>query len=233
MCDHSVLPVVVISCKVFQNFIEKYLPNQLVSQITFLDYGLHSFPKKLRITIQEMIDQIDSPSLIILGYGLCGNGLDGIHSRQHTLLIPKTDDCIAILLGSYADYLREFSQNPGTYYLSKGWLESGSNPLQEYESYVARFGLDKADFLMDVQYKNYRRLAFVAHQPEDFLNLRWKALSIAEFCKRWGMKYEEITGSDRYLRSLAEIADSYQDAGEDFIVVGPGKELKQRDFIRG
>jgi len=63
---------------------------------------------------------------------LCGNGLNGIRAGQHILLIPRADDCIAILLGSYQVYKQEFQSAPGTYYLSKGWLESGSNPLSEY-----------------------------------------------------------------------------------------------------
>ena len=95
------LPVVIVSCRVFQNLLENMIPDDLVESISFLDYGLHSVPKKLKLTIQETIDAIETPSLVVLGYGLCGNGLNGIEAGKHTLLIPRTDDCIAILLGSY------------------------------------------------------------------------------------------------------------------------------------
>jgi len=71
---------------------------------------------------------------VVLGYGLCGNGLHGLKAGRHTLLAPRADDCIALLLGSYQAYRREFDAEPATYWLSKGWLESGSNPLQEYRS---------------------------------------------------------------------------------------------------
>jgi hypothetical protein len=226
------LPVVVIACKVFQNLLETYLPDQLISQITFLDYGLHRVPKKLREAVQGEIDLIEEPSLVVLGYGLCGNGLDGVKAGEHTLLIPRTDDCIAILLGSYDAYQREFNETPGTYYLSKGWLESGSNPLQEYENYVERYGSEKAAWLMDVQYQNYKRLAFVAHQKADLEKFRSKALEVARYCERWGMRYEEILGSDRYVRGLAQVAAAIESADEDFLVVPPGGELKQRDFMR-
>jgi hypothetical protein len=226
------LPVVVIACRVFQDLLERYLPENLVNQITFLDYGLHSIPKKLRQTIQEQIDQIEAASLVVLGYGLCGNGLDSIQAGKHTLLIPRTDDCIAILLGSHEAYLREFNETPGTYYLSKGWLESGSNPLQEFEAYLERYGSEKAEFLMDIQYQNYKRLAFVAHHPADLDRYREKALAIARYCERWGMHYQEILGSDRYVRKLVEAASAIEAADHDFIVVPPGGELKQLDFMR-
>lgn len=232
MASTNVLPVVFLACKVFQHLIEAHLPDGLVQSITFLDYGLHQVPRNLKNTIQERIDSIDEPSLVVLGYGLCGNGMDGIRARKHTLLVPRADDCIAILLGSLAAYRREFHSVPGTYYLSKGWLESGSNPLSEYRGYVERYGVEKADWLMDVQYRNYRRLVFVAHSLEDLDRYRSQALEVAKYCQRWGMRYEEIIGSDGYIRSLVKAAASLELANEDFILIHPEGELKQADFIR-
>jgi len=118
------------------------MPDGLSSSITFFDYGLHAVPKKLRQTIQDAIDNIEQPSLVVLGYGLCGNGLDNIKAGKHFLLIPRTDDCIAILLGSYQAYQREMEKEPGTYYLSKGWLEAGTNPLEESRANEKKYGAE-------------------------------------------------------------------------------------------
>ena len=82
----------------------------MAEQITFMDYDLHSVPAKLTLAIQEAIDTVEKPSLIVLGYGLCGNGLKDIQAHQHILLIPRTDDCIAILLGSYKKYIEQFEK---------------------------------------------------------------------------------------------------------------------------
>ena len=157
--------------------------------------------------------------------------MDGIQAGNHTLLIPRTDDCIAILLGSYQAYQHEFSTIPGTYYLTKGWLESGSNPLQEYQEYVERYGEEKAAWLMDTQYHNYKRIAFVAHEQDDLDRYRRVAMEVAQYCERWGMVYQEMLGSDQYIRRLAEIAASLEKVDDDFIVIPPGGELKQRNFI--
>ena len=100
-------PIVILACKVFQHWLEQLLSADQAAHITFFDYGLHAVPKNLRQTIQQAIDTIEPPSLIVLGYGLCGNGLDRINAGKHFLLIPRTDDCIAILLGSYQAYRRE------------------------------------------------------------------------------------------------------------------------------
>jgi hypothetical protein len=225
------LPVVVIACRVMQDMLARLLPEGLARQVTFMDYGLHRFPNQMTGALQEVIDQVEEPSLVVLGYGLCGNGLDGIQAGRHTLLVPRADDCIAILLGSREAYMKEFEAEPGTYYLSKGWLESGSNPLSEYQEYAEKYGPDDASWVMDVQYQNYRRLVLVAQRQQDLEEYRAQALEVAGFCRRWGMRYEEILGSDRYVRRLVEIAAALEKADEEFLVVPPGGEIRQRHFI--
>ncbi len=225
--------MVVIACKVFQNLLEAYLPEEVAASIIFMDYGLHRVPTKLTWSVQDEIDRIEQPSVIILGYGLCGNGLQGVKSRQHTLVIPRADDCIAILLGSREAYLEEFESEPGTYYLTKGWLESGSDPLKEYNEYKEKYGDDDAEWLMDQQYQHYKRLVLVAHQQEDLVTYRPQARQVAKFCERWGMRYEEKLGSDRFIARLVEVAKSLNGDEKDFLIVPPGGEIRQEDFIGG
>jgi hypothetical protein len=226
------LPVVLVACAVFKNLLENLLPDDLAAEVTFLDYGLHSIPKNLKIAVQETLDTIEEPSLVVLGYGLCGNGLDGIQAGKHTLLIPRTDDCIAIFLGSYAAYRREFDENPGTYYLTKGWLESGSDPLREYENLIEKYGQETADWLMNEQYQNYKRLLFVAHTQDDLDTYAPRARQVGEYMSRWGMDYDEVSGSDNYLRQLANAARELKTGNDDFLVIYPGGELKQSKFLR-
>lgn len=226
------LPVVLVACAVFKNLLENLLPSDLRAEVTFLDYGLHSIPKNLKTAVQEALDSIEVPSLMVLGYGLCGNGLDGIQAGKHTLLIPRADDCIAIFLGSYAAYRREFDANPGTYYLTKGWLESGSDPLREYEKMVEKYGRETSNWLMNVQYQHYKRLLFVAHTQADIDEYAPRAQQVGEYMSQWGVRYEEVYGSDAYLRLLAKTAGEYETASEDFLVIHPGGELKQSMFVR-
>ena len=229
------LPVVVIACKVFQSLLGQYLPEDLAKQVIFMDYGLHRVPSKLTWAVQDAIDAIQEPSLVVLGYGLCGNGLNRIKAGKHTLLVPRADDCIAILLGSREAYMREFEAAPGTYYLTKGWLESGSNPLQEYQEYAEKYGPDKAEWLLDQQYRHYERLVLVAHTQEDLETYRPQAQEVARFCERWDMRYEEILGSDVFVRRLAEVAaaQAAPDKVDDgFVVIPPGGEIRQDQFMR-
>lgn len=225
-------PIVILACRVFQDLFERHFPAGSVRQTIFLDYGLHSQPRNLAKAVQQQLDALVEPSLVVLGYGLCGNGLHGIQARQHTLLIPRADDCISVFLGSYANYQRQFSDNPGTYYLTKGWLEAGSNPLQEYTKYVQKYGQQQADWLIENMYHNYKRIAFVAHTQEDLDKYRPQALEVAHFCERFGMRYEEVLGAPAYFEQLVEASHNPEQAGGDFLVIKPGGELRQDLFLR-
>ena len=238
-------PIVVLSCQVLKDLLAEpanggLLPEGLVDEIVFMDYGLHRVPSRMTRALQETLDQIETPSLVVLGYGLCGNGLQGIKAGRHTLLVPRVNDCIALLLGSHKAYIREFEAVPGTYYLSKGWLESGSHPLKEYEEYLPKYGPEQAMWIMDQQYQHYERLVLVAHHQSDLESYRPQALEVARFCQRWGMRYEEILGSDEYVRHLVELIRAVAERGvgaldggnKDLMVIPPGGEIRQEQFMR-
>ena len=220
------LPVVFRACKVFEGIIGN------VEGVTsrFLEYGLHSIPKQLKQVVQAELDNIESPSLVVLGYGLCGNGLDDIRAGQHTLVIPKTDDCIAIFMGSRQRYMTQFKKNPGTYYLTKGWFEVGSDPLNEYEKLIEKYGTETADWLMEQQYQHYKCLMFVAHRQEDLEAYRPRALEVAAYCDRFDMVYQEYIGSEDFLNQIAEAFDRQENWPSNFVVVPPGGILRQEMF---
>jgi hypothetical protein len=236
-----VLPIVVVACKVIAAALDRVLPVGADGRppLRYLEYGLHRVPVKLTDAVQEALFEIEQPSLVILGYGLCGNGLRGIRSGPHTLLAPRTDDCIALLLGSYKAYMREFSRTPGTYYLTKGWLESGSHPLKEYYEYLPKYGHETTMWLLDQQYAHYHRIALVASNPEEMAAYREQAQEVARFCERWNMRYEEITGSDHFIVRLIDTAAGLADGtlnpeavGPDFLVIPPGEGIRQEMYMR-
>jgi hypothetical protein len=234
-----IVPMVIVACKVLAAALERLLPADLAEEVRFLEYGLHRVPGKLTNALQETLDELEQPSLVVIGYGLCGNGLKDIRAGRHMLLAPRTDDCIAILLGSYRAYMHQFGAEPGTYYLTKGWLESGSHPLKEYQEYLPKYGPEQTLWLLDQQYRNYSRIALVASSLQEMAVYRPQAQEVARFCERWGMRYEEILGSDDYVRRLIDTAAALRnqtirpdEVGPDFLVIPPGGEIKQSMFMR-
>lgn len=226
------MPLVIVACRVMQALMEPYLQAARLPA-TFLEYGFHRTPQLMAPALQEEIDRIVEPSTILIGYGLCGNGLVGLHARQHTLIVPRMDDCIAMLLGSYARYRQEFEVEPGTYYVTKGWLESGSHPLKEYRELLEKYDPETADWIIDEEYHNYKRLVFVAPDQAELDAYRERAREVAEFCAaRWGFRYQELIGSNEFIRRLMIEAPHLAASNDDFLVIPPGGEIQADMFWR-
>jgi hypothetical protein len=227
---------VIIACAVFRDVIRNYVeePETLV---LFMDYGLHLVPRNMRAAIQKELDALDTPSLVLIGFGLCGNGLAGIQSRGHTLIIPRVDDCVSLYLGSRAAYLREFQAEPATYYLTPGWLECGGEPMTEHEKCCNQFGAEKAAMIADMLYGKYRKICFVAFTDEELNRYRPRALQVASFCReRWNWQYAERIGSDALMRKLlqfgrAGVSPNSSGAGEELVIIRPGEEVRQELFM--
>jgi hypothetical protein len=196
-----------------------------------LDFGLHVYPDKLRSTVQAAIDEAaqaqgpdDGPLTVLLGYGLCSQALVGVEARGCTLVMPRVDDCIAIFLGSRAAYKSQAGAEPGTYYLTKGWIEVGETPFSEYQRAVERFGERRAEKLWQMMMGNYKRLALINTGQYDLERYRAYAQMTAE---RFRLRYEEIPGSEMMVRRLL-----FGPWDEDFVVIPPGEKITLEHFYK-
>ncbi len=188
-----------------------------------LDFGLHVNPEELKRILQETVDAIaPEADTILLGYGLCSQAVVGLRANGCTLVVPRVDDCIAIFLGSGAAYQEQSRAEPGTYYLTKGWIEAGDSPFAEYDGLVERYGEEKAQWLMGQMLKNYTRLALINTGQYELERYRAYARYTAE---RWGLRYEEIPGSDAL---IARMLHGPWDG--DFVVARPGETISYLDF---
>ena len=159
---------------------------------------------------------------IILGYGLCSMAVVGLKANGCTLVIPRVDDCIAIFLGSGAAYQKQSSREPGTYYLTKGWIEVNDTPFAEYEQLVKKYGPEQAERMIKLVLKNYTRLAFIdtGHYGQE--RYREYARRIAG---RFGLRYEEIPGSKALVNKIL-----HGPWENDFVVAHPGETIRYADF---
>jgi len=192
---------------------------------TVFDFGLHVNPENLHRTLQAGIDAVDGQyDTLILGYGLCSLAIVGLKTAHSRLVVPRVDDCIAIFLGSHSAYRQQARAEPGTYYLTKGWIEAGDTPFSEYDRLVQRYGLERAKRIFRVMLMNYKRLALINTGLYAMERYRELARGIAE---RFGLRYEELEGSTALVEKM--INGPWDD---DFVVVGPGQEIRYDQFMR-
>jgi hypothetical protein len=187
------------------------------------DFGLHVNPQKLRETLQESITQVaDDIDTIILGYGLCSQAVIGIKSERCKLVVPRVDDCIAIFLGSLSSYKQQAASEPGTYYLTKGWIEVGDTPFSEHERTIERFGEEKALRILKIMLANYKRLALINTGQYEMDRYRDYARTTAE---KFDLRYEEVKGSNDLVKKML-----LGDWDEEFVVVWPGEAIAYNHF---
>lgn len=191
-----------------------------------LDFGLHVQPNKLREVLQEEINQIEKDyDTILLGYGLCSQAVIGVKSEHSSLVCPRVDDCIGIFLGGKAEYLEQQRCEPGSYYLTKGWIEVGSTPFTEYDEMIKRIGPEKAARVQKMMLGNYKRLALINTGQNNMDHYREYSRKTAE---RFELKYEEISGSRAMVEKL--ISGNWN---EEFIVTQPGQAITFQHFFPG
>jgi len=207
-----------------------------VIDLTFVRRGLHSNPDTLREHVQKLIDETDEQQnqAVALGYGLCSNGVAGLRSNGIPLVVPRAHDCITFLLGSKEEYARRFSERPGTFYFSGGWVErmddsvprsqqDGAGLDLSFEELVAKYGRDNAEYLMEYQsnwIKHYSHAIHVVMQLGDEDAYRQH---VKQFAQEYGWDYGELTGD---LSLLQALCDGDWDE-QRFLKIPPGHQVIQ------
>jgi len=195
-----------------------------------LPQGLHNTPTLLRERLQAAVDELEAQTpaeAIVLGYGLCSRGTEGVTARRARIVIPRAHDCITLLLGSkerYAEYVR---QNPGTYWYSPGWNRHHVPPGEArhrllYEQYRQKFSEDDAQYLMETEqawFSSYDRATFVdlgAVDPE-------ADVAYTQQCAAWlKWKFDRQHGDPKL---FIDLLSGPWDAGR-FVVMAPGETFK-------
>ena len=211
----------VVACATVLEEITPMLPEGMTC--VELDFGLHMKPASLKQVLQEAIDEASQTAdTVLLGYELCSLAVAGLKANNCTLVVPKVDDCIAIFLGSRQAYNAQTSTEPGTYYLTKGWIEVSDTIWDEYQKLVERHGEALADRMMGLMLKNYTRLVYIdtGHQDQD--HYRDYARMVAD---KFKLRYEEVQGSNRLVEKL--LVGPWDD---EFVVTLPGQTIAYADF---
>ncbi len=225
--------------------------------------GLHREPADLRARLQARIDAANQESVlpggdgsagrpydaIVMVYGLCGQSTAGLVARDVPLVIPRAHDCITLFLGDRARYGEAFREHPGTYWYALDYIErnEGSSTalgadadaqVQDvYQEYVEKYGVDNADYLMEVMgawQQHYDRAAFIEMGVGDSTRVEARARALAE---RRAWRFERVEGDLVLVKRLldGEWADGSDaagadaagvDAGDDFLLVPPGHQVR-------
>jgi hypothetical protein len=217
---------VIVACRIFQPELEMIRDSADGVEIRYLDQGLHMTPRKMGPAIQEQVDLVAGGfDEIVLGYGLCANGIVGVKARKQGLYVPRSHDCIALFMGSCERYRTAIKTRPGTFYLTAGWVEDRKDPLSYMEDlYVPRMGRETAEWGMKEELKHYSHFALINTGAGDLEKLRRQTLENAKF---FGKEFDEISGSPALFRKM--IRETLRE--DDFLFIEPGASICQSPFL--
>lgn len=190
-----------------------------------LDVALHRTPQRLTEALQQAVSEAEAESgieAVVLGYGLCSNAVLGVRAGRLPLIVPRIDDCVALVLGSNEAFREQARIAVGTYYLSRGWIDSECTVFHEHDAMVAKYGEAQATRLTGLLLEHYTRLALVLTGRYDPALYRTFAQARAA---QFGLAYEEIPGTTALVDALVD--GPWDDR---FLVVPPGGEIVFHDF---
>ena len=208
-----------------------------VVDIRLLERGLHDEPVTLRDVLQREIDAVGPGyDAVVLGYGLCGGATAGIVARSTPVVLPRSHDCITLFLGARERYEREFSASTTYWYVSDqvernrgvsgksaglGVSADDDGDMDAVrEEYVAKYGEDNADYLMEVMgawKSHYQRAAFVSMGVADETD---SVAFAREQAERRGWAFDQMEGSMVLLRKLID-----GEWDQDMLSLQPGERL--------
>jgi hypothetical protein len=217
-----------ITCRVMvDEFRQALAPG---TPVDVLDVSLHCRPRKLHVELQRAIDAADGINdPILLGYGLCSQAVVGLVARRSSLVVLRSDDCIGAFLGSRRAQRSLALAEPGSYFLSRGWIGDGAGSLlDEYHRLVARAGERRARAVMDGALRHYRRVVHIVMPGTGQETLVADRAYARRLADTFGLQYREMPGSVALIVAMASGRPH-----EDVVTCPPGVPITLQTMLTG
>lgn len=175
--------------------------------VIWLTAGAHNVPQKRQEEIRKALEKCGDYDTVLLAMSFCGNALVGMESGEHTLVLPRFDDCLYLLRGGRSRPL-------DTYYLSEGWLRGRENLLTEYETAQKKYGGSRADRIFSGMLRNYRHMVWLG-------TLSSLPDRVQQFASRFSL---ELSTETPNLALMVKLLQGRWDS--DFLILPPQSKIK-------
>lgn len=214
LCD-TMHAIHIVACETLKPELELVMRSlNCAYPVAWVPSGKHIWPAKLRTAVQETLDSLgDEYQTVLLVLGFCGNAMVGIESRERTLVLPRCADCIPLFLGSGK---KRDECGAATYFFTRGYLQSETNFISDYENMVKKYGAEKSAWLIREMMANYKTIAVIdtgAFNAADLVR------DIEPFAAMLGIPVSIVPGSLRLIEGL--IAGNW--SPDEYLVIPPGK----------
>lgn len=152
---------------------------------------------------------------VLFALGFCGNALQGLSARHVSLVVPRVDDCISLLLNQGCTR-EEIPRNARHYYLTRGWFSHESSLKESFERWTEQFGSERAALLRKKMFAGYERVNLIDTQAYDLGECLEQARDVAADLE---LEHGIVQGSVQLLERL------FRGERDSEIVVIPPAEM--------
>ena len=151
---------VILSCPTLRGELTSAMAEASSEAIVyFMPQRLHSDPKELHDYIQDMIDHFWNVDRIVLCVSGCGGGTKGLKASTAELAVPRTRDCLDILLSG--DSLKTLQRDISGVYFTESWMEFSKNSDIDLDKLTKKMGREAAEEFLRRLYKTCNKFYLI------------------------------------------------------------------------
>lgn len=180
--------------------------------IFFLPREVHTDPKFLHTYVQDKIDRFCQVDRIVICTSGCGGGTIGLTATTAEIVIPRTRDCLDILLSSNS--LSTLERNYEGVFFTDSWLDFTRNSPIDLDKLEAERGKEGAAKFIKKLYSRINQFYIIDTGCYDLTPVRKYVRRMAHILNG---TVEEIQGQYGILKKIAK-----NQFDEDFLILRKG-----------
>lgn len=190
--------------------------------VHFMPYELHGDIKYLYEYVQKMIDSFANVDRIYICTTGCGGGTIGLKATTAELVLPRTRDCLDILL-SGDDLKHDDRRNLRGIYYTASWMDFSKNSEIDVEKLIANRGQEEAEAFLRKLYNGFKDFYVIDTGCYDVEEVR---TYLAPLMKILGTDIKEVKGEYKILHKMVT-----HQIDQDFVVVPKGECVQAGSFM--
>ena len=218
---------IILACSSLTDHVKEAQKRQHTDfEVKILDRAYHIEPDQMKAVVKKTIEALPADvDTVLVAMGFCGGVWDHV-SFDRTVVIPRVDDCVSLLLHTDDDYhpnLKEsghlylYENDPETF-SALHLMRDGQETGEEYK------GLDP-DFLFHMWFDPYHNMDIIDTGLNDCYSEEY-----VEAAQKEADKIQASLGyAEGSIRLLEKLVSGQWD--EQFVVAKPGHLIRHGDFF--
>lgn len=185
--------------------------------VVYMPANTHNVPQNMNKALQAIIDSLTDIDYLILPMGRCGNATVGLRSDRFSIVLPRCEDCVNLLLSE--DSLK-VDRPQGHMFLTDGWLKSSMAINNEYDRTLEKYGEEKCNMIMQMMYGNYTHFGLLNTGLYSLKKARQMLEPLANCVQ---VEFKEMKAPFGILKKMCAL--DWDDT--NFVIVPPGEAVTE------